>query len=110
MADHDNPKAGVVRRTIKTLLYAVVAVLGVLAAYLTAAVAGTLWTVSGHGEALSEQPRVVYVLSNGFHSDIALPVENGRLPAGLPVRDKDFPNGLDQARYLIIGWGSQSRI
>lgn len=108
MKSRDNGKPTTVRRIVKAIIYSVVAVLGLLAAYLTAAVAGTLWTAPRAAVAASDRSNVIYVLSNGFHSDIALPVTDGQPPAGIPVRDVDFPYGLDQARYLIVGWGSQT--
>ncbi|MDA4847754.1 TIGR02117 family protein [Hoeflea poritis] len=95
-------------RIVKAVIYSVVVLLGLIAAYLTAAVAGTLWTAPGAAVAATDRSNVVYVLSNGFHSDIALPVVNGQPPAGIPVRDADLPHGLAQAHYLIIGWGSQT--
>ena len=109
MKTRDNKKPAAVRRSVKAVIYAVIAVLGLLAAYLTAAVAGTLWTVQGTAAAAAtDRSNVVYVVSNGFHSDIALPVTNGQPPAGIPVRDAHFPYGLGQAGYLIVGWGSQT--
>ncbi|WP_136657258.1 TIGR02117 family protein [Nitratireductor sp. XY-223] len=108
MNNRDRKKSSTVRRIVKAIILSVVAVLGLLAAYLTAAVAGTLWTAPRLELPDTHPSNTIYVLSNGFHSDIALPVKDGRSPVGTLVRNADFPYGIEEARYLIIGWGSQT--
>ncbi len=81
---------------------------GLLLAYILAAVIGTMWTAGGQANAGTGSLKTVYVLSNGFHSDIALPVEAGKAPGAVPVTAEDLPSGLHDTGYLIIGWGSQT--
>lgn len=50
----------------------------------------------------------VYVLSNGFHSDIALPDEGGETLRRLGVDGADFPVPPGAARYWAFGWGSRT--
>lgn len=45
----------------------------------------------------------IYILSNGFHSDIAVPVG---MAAALGVEVEDFAVETNAIRYLAIGWGS----
>ncbi|MEX3009125.1 TIGR02117 family protein [Hoeflea sp. TYP-13] len=97
-----------VRAATKTVVLCVLAVLAILAIYLGAAVTGTVWTASPDENTASGGQITVYVLSNGFHSDIAIPVLNGRPPNGIPVSEADLPGGLQNTQYLVIGWGSQT--
>lgn len=47
----------------------------------------------------------IYVLSNGFHSDIALPKQWAQ--SGLPIRVEDFSVNHDAVQYYAVGWGSK---
>ncbi|MEM6461342.1 MAG: DUF2459 domain-containing protein [Pseudomonadota bacterium] len=97
-----------VHRGVWVSLFCLACVAGVLALYAVAAVIGTVWTVDGRNAVPHNGTRTVYILSNGFHSDIAIPVSNSRAPEGLPELSSDLPGGLADVRYLIIGWGSQT--
>lgn len=77
------------------------------AAYFAAAAIGTVWRTAPP-ETLQPTTTTAYVLSNGFHSDIVLPIEGGRLPAGFPELQQDLDVSLKNTDYLIIGWGSQT--
>lgn len=48
----------------------------------------------------------IYVLSNGFHSDIAVPAGNGVLDR-LGLEIGDFPVDPARVRYWALGWGSR---
>lgn len=50
----------------------------------------------------------IYVLSNGFHSDIALPLEGGETLRALGLSGQDYPVDMDRAEYLAFGWGSRT--
>lgn len=78
-------------------------------AYLVVALVGTLWTVSSdRAQAAAAATRTVFVLSNGFHTDIALPLTGGEAPRGLPIAASDLVRGLSGVRYVAIGWGSEA--
>jgi len=100
--------SGLVSRSIRALVLMIAGLFALLAAYPAAATVGTVWTSGTAAATGSGDTRTVYILSNGFHSDIALPVEQGRPVAGLPIAAADFPGGLRDSRYLIVGWGSQT--
>ncbi|MCP4317139.1 MAG: TIGR02117 family protein [Hyphomicrobiales bacterium] len=108
MADHDQTIYVFVRRLSRAVVICVVVVLAILAVYLGAAVTGTVWMVDADRTASASGKTTVYVLSSGFHSDIAIPVNGGRAPEALPVLETDLPGGLEGTQYLIIGWGSQT--
>ena len=97
-----------VRLIVRTVIVIVLVVLVVMAIYLTAAATGTVWTARSDRTPGSGGTNTIFVLSNGFHSDIALPVKDGLAPHGLPVLASDLPGGLRDTRYLIVGWGSQT--
>lgn len=100
--------ATLMRKSAKVIIGLAFAIVGLVIVYLASAVIGTVWTAGGKANAGSGQTTTVFVLSNGFHSDIALPVKAGQPSAGLPVASGDLPGGLQDTRYLIIGWGSQT--
>ncbi|MCR9137210.1 MAG: TIGR02117 family protein [Alphaproteobacteria bacterium] len=108
MSTPNNAATAFFRKTIRTVFWVCLTVAGLVMVYLAAAVIGTVWTTNGTARAAAGGSNTIYVLSNGFHSDIALPVEAGRPPSGLPVSPDDLPGGLADTRYLIIGWGSQT--
>jgi uncharacterized protein (TIGR02117 family) len=83
-------------------------IIGLALAFLIAALIGTVWTSSANVDGSSAKTRTVFILSNGYHTDIALPVVDGVPPAGLPVRATDLAGGLSNVRYLAIGWGSEA--
>lgn len=108
MSTRNDTPAALARKGVKTVIGIVLAIVGLLVVYLAAAVIGTVWTTGGKAKAAAGHSHTIYVLSNGFHSDIALPVEAGEPPTGLPVAPGDLPGGLSETRYLIVGWGSET--
>nr|WP_258570824.1 DUF2459 domain-containing protein [Flavimaribacter sediminis] len=92
---------------MKISIYTVATVFCLAGAYLVAAAIGTVWRTPPT-ETLTAQTTTAYVLSNGFHSDIVLPIEGGKLPAGFPELQQDLDVLLENTDYLIIGWGSQT--
>lgn len=95
-------------KAFKALLLSVAAVFVALVLYAAAAVTGTVWSVDGTPGTGAGKTTTVYILSNGFHSDIAVPIADRRTLETLPVTGSELPGGLDGTQYLIIGWGSQT--
>ncbi|TCD14572.1 DUF2459 domain-containing protein [Oricola cellulosilytica] len=50
----------------------------------------------------------IYVLSNGFHSDIALPADGGETLGSLGLNGSDYPVEIERVRYWAFGWGSRT--
>ena len=94
-----------VRKLVRGATLAIGGVLALLLLYLVAAVAGTVWTAAPDSRQTDDDTTTIYVLSNGFHSDIVLPVDAA---AELPIAATDLPGRLAGTRYLILGWGSQT--
>ncbi len=108
MTNRQSPAHGFVRKGLKVLCVLALSLAGIVAAYLIAAVVGTVWTAPASPGVKTDTSHTIYVLSNGFHSDIALPVVGGQAPHGIPVAGEDLPAGLQGTQYLITGWGSQT--
>jgi len=49
----------------------------------------------------------VYVLSNGLHTDLVLPVAAGGIDWREVIRTADFPADASRATYLSFGWGDR---
>ncbi|WP_421851286.1 TIGR02117 family protein [Oricola sp.] len=56
----------------------------------------------------SAEPVRIYVLSNGFHSDIALPDRDGETLLRFGIDPADYPVDHDAVRYWAFGWGSKT--
>jgi uncharacterized protein (TIGR02117 family) len=74
-----------------------------------AIVGGAIPVPTGASQAAAATGTVrIYVLSNGFHSDIAIPYNDGRALARFGIDPSDFPVAPNGVRYWAIGWGSQT--
>ncbi len=100
-------RCDILSKALKFIIYAVATVFCLIAAYIAAAAIGTVWRTAPT-ETLNEQTTTAYVLSNGFHSDIVLPLKGGTLPVGFPELQQDLDVSLANKDYLIVGWGSQT--
>ena len=99
----------VVRYCVKVLGKLFAGLVVVLCIFVLAALVGTVWT-SQPEPGSSPKVRTIYILSNGYHTDIALPFNEQSRIDGLPVRQADFPIDVHSARYALIGWGSEAAL
>lgn len=65
-------------------------------------------SAGGTKPAINDVAIRVFVLSNGFHSDIAVPRLNGSTMQHLRLSELDFPVNIDDVRYWAVGWGSKT--
>lgn len=70
------------------------------------AIVGTIWRSEDNLSKASDTSITIYAYSNGFHSDIIVPIDNDLTLKKLPIDPLDFDEGLIGAKYLVIGWGS----
>ncbi len=99
-----NSKAvGILKRIVRLVAGVTVCIVALVVLYLLAAVAGTVWRMGATNAGKNGETTTVYVLSNGFHSDIVLPVTAASGLPGLPIETTDFDRELADARYLIVG-------
>lgn len=88
---------------LRTITGRILLTLGAAFAFLALIYAlGAVWLPTGAVAKPDAQSRI-YVLSNGFHSDIAVPVSHAE---ALGIRLEDYPVETDAIRYLAVGWGS----
>lgn len=81
----------------------------ILLAIVIAVVVGAIPVPTGETRPMGSSDAVrIYVLSNGFHSDIAVPADGGGALARLEIDPLDFPVESDSVRYWALGWGSQT--
>ncbi|WP_162652438.1 TIGR02117 family protein [Lentilitoribacter sp. Alg239-R112] len=71
------------------------------------AIIGAVWISDNYNLKEAPQGQKIYVSSNGFHSDIIVPISD-QILSKLPIKSEDFPNKLIDSQYLIIGWGSKT--
>lgn len=98
----------IVRRSAWLGLRLTGAVAGLLGLFVIASVVGSVWSVQGDPPNRPGVNRTVFVLSNGYHTDIAIPVAGGRPPDGFPIRAGDLPRGLTGVEFIAVGWGSRA--
>ncbi len=84
------------------------AIVILLTLFAVAAVIGTFWIVPGDPPDRPGTEHTVFVLSNGYHTDIALPVVGGTPPDGFPIGADDLPRGLANVQFVAVGWGSKA--
>ena len=84
------------------------AIIILLTLFAVAAVIGTFWIVPGDPPGRPDTEHTVFVLSNGYHTDIALPVVGGAPPDGFPIGADDLPRGLANVEFVAVGWGSKA--
>jgi len=65
---------------------------------------------SAGGRSLADEGGTIriYVLSNGFHSDIAVPRLDGTTMARLSLSEDDYPVNIEDVHYWAVGWGSKT--
>jgi uncharacterized protein (TIGR02117 family) len=77
-----------------------------LACYCGAALIGSL-IPRNSGWQEPEKGITIYVVSNGYHSGLVLPVSAGGEDWSLIIRPTDLPNPAAAGNYLLFGWGDR---
>ncbi len=77
-----------------------------VALYVGTAAALMLWPVNA--KAPTKQPGIeAYVLSNGVHTDLALPVRNAAIDWTALFNPRDAKSPPPDAEFIAIGWGDR---
>lgn len=96
-------------RLVRGLGRCVAAVFALLSAYALAALAGTFIVTAGESVPPSGEGVDVYILSNGYHTDIAVPSVEGPHDWRPLLDGPEFPPAAAAAaRYIAFGWGSRA--
>lgn len=96
----------VVKRIAKTLLQSLEIFLGCLCLYVFYIQVGMLIPVNS-SYAYSENEIQFYVVSNGVHTDVCLPVKNEVYDWTDLIATQDFAEISNSPAYISIGWGDK---
>jgi len=95
-----------VRTGLKIAAYTAGALVGVVGAYVLAAV--VLWHIPVPKAAPDAPADVtVYLHTNGVHTDIVLPIKNRQQDWSRQLLFSDIPSGDTTMRYIAFGWGDK---
>lgn len=95
-----------IRKSLKSLLYTLEILFGLFAVYLTYLLLGMIIPVN-LDYVYSEEEIQFYVVSNGVHTDVCLPVKNDVYDWTRLIATQDFGEVSDLPEYIGIGWGDK---
>ncbi|GAA4005006.1 TIGR02117 family protein [Hymenobacter fastidiosus] len=95
-----------IRKVAKAAAYTVGGVVGAVAVYLAAAVVTSGIPVGRRGQPAPDAVEA-YILSNGVHTDIVLPVQSAQMDWTQLVRYAHTPAADPSMRYVGFGWGDK---
>lgn len=81
--------------------------IGLILLYLFVAFGLSSITVNSDFQESSKDPITIYVISNGVHTEIVLPMTSEMIDWGHFVNPKDTKSGIDDFRYVAFGWGDR---
>jgi uncharacterized protein (TIGR02117 family) len=74
--------------------------------YLLAALVLALWPVNRHAVAVDDGIEL-FLVSNGVHVDLAIPVDVGDIDWGRFLQPAQFSRPIEAPAYLTFGWGER---
>ena len=89
-------------KTLKYLGYSIAGFIAFLLLYLLSA--AVLSRIAVNTEEVSQKEETIWLLSNGAHTDIVMPVKNSFFDWQTIVSEQDT-RGKGQSRYIALGWG-----
>ena len=89
-------------KTLKYLGYSIVGFIAFLLLYLLSA--AVLSRIAVNTEEVSQKEETIWLLSNGAHTDIVMPVKNDFFDWQTIVSQRDT-RGKGKSRYIALGWG-----
>ncbi|MCG7656741.1 TIGR02117 family protein [Wielerella bovis] len=99
--------SGSLKKCFAILMGIGVAILAFLAAYLFAAWSLGQWRVNREQPDASHQTIAVYIVSNGAHTDIVMPMETAQWRWRDWVSETDTKQAQFIAQWVSIGWGDK---
>jgi uncharacterized protein (TIGR02117 family) len=98
-----------IKKTLKYTAFTVLGFIGFFALYFLAAVLFSRWQVKKELAALTqeEMPFDIYILSNGVHTDIVVPVKNDCCDWSLTIPFSNTVANDTNAQWLAFGWGDK---
>lgn len=92
----------IILKTLKYLAYSILGLVAFLLLYLLSAV--ILSRIEVNAKEVSTEEETIWVLSNGAHTDIIMPVKNDLFDWQNIVSQQDT-RGKGQSPYIALGWG-----
>ena len=89
-------------KTLKYLGYSIAGFIAFLLLYLLSA--AVLSRIAVNTEEVSQKEETIWLLSNGAHTDIVMPVKNDFCDWQTIVSQQDT-RGKGESRYIALGWG-----
>ena len=94
------------RKVVKGTTYVGGGIVGAVALYLVASVGLSAVPVGQRGQPTADAVEV-YVLSNGVHTDLVVPVRNAQMDWSRQIRYADTPAADSSMQYVGFGWGDK---
>ena len=94
------------KKIVKATAYVVGGIVGVVALYAVAAVGLSAVPVGKRGRPAPEAVEV-YILSNGVHTDIVMPVRSAQMDWTTQLRYADTPAADSSMSFVGFGWGDK---
>ncbi|UOG76347.1 TIGR02117 family protein [Hymenobacter tibetensis] len=98
--------AGFIKKIVKVAKYTGIGLLGIVAVY---GVGAVVLSVIPVGTRSTPEPGDIeaYVLSNGVHTDIVVPVRTSQIDWSATINYADTPAADTTRRYIGFGWGDK---
>ncbi|HET6557866.1 MAG TPA: TIGR02117 family protein [Prolixibacteraceae bacterium] len=98
-------------RTIRNFGRYLITILGVfiglIVLYLLTAFGLSRITVNSDFQESSKDSVIIFVMTNGVHTEMVLPMTSEMMNWGHFVNPKDTKSGIDYYRYVAFGWGDK---
>lgn len=93
------------KKLLKIIFYPLITVFTFLTLYLVSTFVLSRIPVNSKQKEQSEVN--IYILSNGVHTDLVLPIKSQRINWGTIVKYEDTVSGDSLANYIAFGWGDK---
>jgi len=93
------------KKLLKIILYTALSLLGFVAVYLIAAF--TIPTITVPAETVSGKNIAIYILTNGVHTDIVLPIKTADKEWSKEINFKNVVKPDTNAAWVAFGWGDK---
>jgi uncharacterized protein (TIGR02117 family) len=90
---------------LKRLLFALLSFMGFIGLYLLSAY--VLGKISVEKEPTTSQDVTMYILTNGVHTDLVMPLRNEQMDWSQEVKFDNTSSKDTLAQYLAVGWGDK---
>lgn len=95
----------ILKKTLKILSVIVIVFIGLLAVYFTAAFSLSRLSVNAKIKSLPEID--IYIMTNGVHTDIVVPVKNELKDWRKEIKFSDTKSANTNSTFLAMGWGDR---